>query len=97
MKKRILATTIAVAASALGAVSDPTPGEAADAPEKPHVVINCQNGYKVGDRPGEIIRGWTCQEHWTTARETTLPADTERPVLGAIGPTLTEPPSTSGR
>ena len=28
--------------------------------------IDCQNGYKSGDHPGEIIRGWTCQYHGLT-------------------------------
>jgi hypothetical protein len=97
MKKHILATALAAAASALSAVSGPTHGEAADAPEKPHVVINCQNGYKRGDRPGEIIRGWTCQEHWTTARETKVPADVERPALGGVDPSLAEPSLAPGR
>ena len=28
--------------------------------------IDCQNGYKYGDHPGEIVRGWTCQYHGLT-------------------------------
>ncbi len=29
----------------------------------PRFHIDCQSGYKFGDHPGEIIRGWTCQYH----------------------------------
>ena len=29
----------------------------------PSFHIDCQNGYKFGDQPGVIIRGWSCQYH----------------------------------
>ena len=29
----------------------------------PSFHIDCQNGYKFGDQPGVIVRGWSCQYH----------------------------------
>lgn len=27
-------------------------------------VIECQNGYKYGDQPSQLVRGWSCHERW---------------------------------
>lgn len=33
-------------------------------------VIECHNGYKDGDTPGAIVRGWICHQRWLPADRT---------------------------
>jgi len=64
MTKQITALIRAVAAMGLLLGAYTAHAETGEGAGRFH--IDCQNGYKYGDHPGEIIRGWTCQYHGLT-------------------------------
>jgi hypothetical protein len=75
MTRTILATL--VIAGAMGGVSGLRSATAADAGAvAPQLKVDCWIGMKFGDKPGELIRGWTCHRQDRPAAQQALAADT---------------------